>query len=295
MNYYERHLGDYAKDTGHLSMLEHGAYTLLLDRYYATEAGIPADQVYRVARARTKEERDAVDVVLSEFFALVDGVWIKNRCDEEIRRAHLKIETARQNGRSGGRPKRTQQKPSGLSDENPTQTQQKPSGFPVGSKTETQHITQTKALQSPVSRHQSPDTEQPSSVASTTVEARLTELGTGEEGRRREIAPEAALAIPLREAGVKVTSMHPLLVAWVRDGFTLEQALGAVAVARSQLGEQQEIAAKYLDTILRNPPKPGSGNGSGGNGAAHRTKFDRLRARLHEGTTGAEHGEDLGF
>ncbi len=25
MNYYERHLGDYAKDTAHLSMLEHGA------------------------------------------------------------------------------------------------------------------------------------------------------------------------------------------------------------------------------------------------------------------------------
>ena len=61
MNYYERHLGDYAKDTGHLSMLEHGAYTLLLDRYYSTEEGIPADQVHRIARARTKEEKDAVD------------------------------------------------------------------------------------------------------------------------------------------------------------------------------------------------------------------------------------------
>jgi uncharacterized protein YdaU (DUF1376 family) len=33
VNYYERHLGDYAKDAGHLSMLEHGAYSLLLDRY----------------------------------------------------------------------------------------------------------------------------------------------------------------------------------------------------------------------------------------------------------------------
>ena len=51
MNYYERHLGDYAKDAGHLSMLEHGAYSLLLDRYYTTEQPIPADQarwdVYR--------------------------------------------------------------------------------------------------------------------------------------------------------------------------------------------------------------------------------------------------------
>jgi uncharacterized protein YdaU (DUF1376 family) len=84
MNYYERHLGDYAKDTAHLSMLEHGAYTLLLDRYYATEQGIPADQAHRVARARTKEEKEAVDVVLQEFFRLEDGVWVKGRVEEEI-------------------------------------------------------------------------------------------------------------------------------------------------------------------------------------------------------------------
>lgn len=84
MNYYERHLGDYAKDTAHLSMLEHGAYTLLLDRYYATEQGIPADQAHRVARARTKEEKEAVDIVLQEFFRLEGGVWVKGRVEEEI-------------------------------------------------------------------------------------------------------------------------------------------------------------------------------------------------------------------
>lgn len=86
MNYYERHLGDYAKDTAHLSMLEHGAYGLLLDRYYATEEGIPEDQAHRVARARTKEEKQAVDAVLAEFFALDAGNWIHARCDSEIAR-----------------------------------------------------------------------------------------------------------------------------------------------------------------------------------------------------------------
>src|SRR5687768_6580586 len=105
MNYYERHLGDYAKDTAHLSMLEHGAYNLLLDRYYGTEVGIPADQVYRVARARTKEERAAVDVVLGEFFELKDGAWTKGRCDEEIEKAKARIDAARENGKKGGRPK----------------------------------------------------------------------------------------------------------------------------------------------------------------------------------------------
>ncbi len=144
MNYYERHLGDYAKDTAHLSMLEHGAYNLLLDRYYGTEAGIPAEQVYRVTRARTKDERAAVDAVLAEFFQLQDGAWTKGRCDEEIARAQTRISAARENGKRGGRPK---------ANKNPDQTQQEPIGLIPVNQTETQ----LKALQSPVSSLQSPE------------------------------------------------------------------------------------------------------------------------------------------
>lgn len=69
-------------------MLEHGAYTLLLDRYYATEQGVSADQAHRIARARSKEEKAAVDAVLYEFFALVDGAWLNGRADREIARFH---------------------------------------------------------------------------------------------------------------------------------------------------------------------------------------------------------------
>lgn len=158
MNYYERHLGDYARDTGHLSMLEHGAYNLLLDRYYVTEAGIPEDQIYRVARARTKEERDAVDTVIREFFYLADGVWVKDRCEEEISGARARIQAARSNGGKGGRPrknpKQTQQKPSGFSEHVNGETQQKPSGFSLGFKNETQMKPKQKLsnLQSPITR-----------------------------------------------------------------------------------------------------------------------------------------------
>lgn len=155
MNYYERHLGDYAKDTAHLSMIEHGAYSLLLDRYYATEAGIPADQAHRVARARTKEERDAVDAVLQEFFRLENGVWLKERCEEEIEKAQARIASARTNGGKGGRPRKnpikTQNEPSGFPEDNPIETQQKPNGFSLGFENETG----SKALQSPISNLQS--------------------------------------------------------------------------------------------------------------------------------------------
>ena len=39
VNYYEHHLGDYAKDTGHLSMLEHGAYRIQLDHVIPRSRG----------------------------------------------------------------------------------------------------------------------------------------------------------------------------------------------------------------------------------------------------------------
>jgi len=141
VNYYERHLGDYARDTAHLSLVEHGVYTLLLDRYYATEQPIPADQCHRIARARTRDEKAAVDAVMAEFFVLIDGGYVNNRAEEEIARLHAWLESQRANGKKGGRPRKA--KPN----KNPTDTQTKPVGFDRDNPNETQ----TKA-------HQTPDT-----------------------------------------------------------------------------------------------------------------------------------------
>lgn len=84
MNHYPRHIGDYLKDTSHLSLLEHGAYARLLDVYYTREGPIPADQAARLTGARTREERAAVDSVLAEFFVLDGDEWRQKRADEEI-------------------------------------------------------------------------------------------------------------------------------------------------------------------------------------------------------------------
>jgi len=84
VNYYERHIGDYIKNTAHLSLLEHGVYARLLDVYYTREKGIPDDQAARLIGARTEPETQALQVVLQEFFRLDNGVWRQDRCDEEI-------------------------------------------------------------------------------------------------------------------------------------------------------------------------------------------------------------------
>lgn len=92
MNYYEHHLGDYIRDTVHLSMLEDAAYRRLLDAYYTREAPLPLDAVQccRLARASSKPERDAVSAVLAEFFRIEDDGYHQPRADAEIARFKLK-------------------------------------------------------------------------------------------------------------------------------------------------------------------------------------------------------------
>ncbi|MGI4938357.1 MAG: DUF1376 domain-containing protein [Janthinobacterium lividum] len=84
MNFYKRHIGDYIKDAGHLSLLEHGVYCRLLDVYYTRETGIPEDKAARLVGARSKDELAALGTVLEEFFTLTAGVWRQHRCEEEI-------------------------------------------------------------------------------------------------------------------------------------------------------------------------------------------------------------------
>jgi len=97
VNYYEHHIGDYAQATSHLSFVEDAAYSRLLRKYYAEEKPLPADlrAVQRLVSARTDEEREAVDVVLQEFFVLEEDGWHNKRADAEIEKVREKSAKAR--------------------------------------------------------------------------------------------------------------------------------------------------------------------------------------------------------
>lgn len=88
MHYYEHHLGDYAEATSHLSFVEDAAYSRCIRKYYSTESALPTDikAVQRLIGARSKEERDAVEAILKEFFTLEADGWHNERCDEDIAR-----------------------------------------------------------------------------------------------------------------------------------------------------------------------------------------------------------------
>ena len=95
MNYYQRHIGDYAKKAGRLSMVEHGAYTLLMDACYDRERFPTRDEAIEWTWARSAEEIAAVDFVLSRFFTLTDGCYVQARIAEELAAYQAKCETNR--------------------------------------------------------------------------------------------------------------------------------------------------------------------------------------------------------
>ena len=93
MHYYKRNIGDYAKKAGRLSMLEHGAYTLLMDAIYDRETFPTLEEALDWAWARDEAEVAAVKFVLSKFFTLEDGRYVQNRIQDELVDYKAKAET----------------------------------------------------------------------------------------------------------------------------------------------------------------------------------------------------------
>lgn len=114
MIFYKHFMGDFSRDTGHLSLTEKGAYRELLDHCYSTEKPLPVDAValYRIAGAFTESEQQAVDTVLVFFTETPDGL-IHKRVEEEIESAEKQRDANRRNGARGGRPKGSKKKPAG--------------------------------------------------------------------------------------------------------------------------------------------------------------------------------------
>jgi uncharacterized protein YdaU (DUF1376 family) len=127
MNYYSHNIGDYRRDTAHLSLLEHGVYRQLLDTYYLAEQKIPKETevVFRRLCARTEEEKNAIISVLNEFFLFDEG-WIHKRCEDGIYDYKNKARRAQDNGKLGGRPPKTKVVISGLSNETQEKANHKP-------------------------------------------------------------------------------------------------------------------------------------------------------------------------
>ena len=127
MNFFKLYVGDYQRDTGSLSLAEHGAYLLMLQHYYATEKPLPKGKdLFRMLRATTKQERDAISKISDLFWECTDAGLVNKRADVEIEKGIHQRTVNQQLGLKGGRPKKTdsvsEKEPKTKPNRNPNQT-----------------------------------------------------------------------------------------------------------------------------------------------------------------------------
>jgi uncharacterized protein YdaU (DUF1376 family) len=98
MHKYYFHIGDYRRDTGHLSVEEHGIYRMLLDELYLQETALSTEKNVWVRKLRlTKDQERLLDQVLSDFFILTENGYEHERVSAELSRIYDVSEQARAN------------------------------------------------------------------------------------------------------------------------------------------------------------------------------------------------------
>jgi len=250
MHYYQHNIGDYRRDTVHLSLLEHGVYRQLLDMYYLSETPIPKEtqQVIRRLSARTQDEINAIEIILDEFFTLTDEGWIHKRCDMEIADYRHKAENSRNNGKKGGRPKSIQE---------PDKTHQVIPGNPEHNLNEPERI--------------NPLTKEP-------INQGIEETHTYYPSQQSsDISHSASVCIAIKKIGIiDINQSHPEFLELIRIGATIDEFMHAARTAKDKksgfaymLGivkKQRERAFElkgklFVGTLQKSTEKTGSDHG----------------------------------
>jgi uncharacterized protein YdaU (DUF1376 family) len=273
MNYFELHLGDYAEATAHLTFVEDAAYGRMLRKYYATEKPLPADlkQVQRLVGARTKEEKNAVQAVLEEFFSLQDDGWHNARCDAEIakfqdgepeREAKKSNEEARLKRHREERARlfsllnkaglhapwnigmnELREMVKGLPATAPeTQVPPLPATAPA---------TPATATQSPVTNHQTPvlkPNPSSSSQASTEVGA---DQQRDDDDQPRESKRVSAIVTALRGESIEATAGDAIVLAWAADTRVTKDVLLAAIAKAKKFKPGEDVPLAYLDKVVQ--------------------------------------------
>ena len=75
--------GDYIRDTLDLTLIEHGAYFLMLLNVYSTGSlPVDRDRLYRLTRTMKEEEKTAVDLIAERFFYESGGKLFNRKADK---------------------------------------------------------------------------------------------------------------------------------------------------------------------------------------------------------------------
>lgn len=168
MHYYEKKIGDYHRKAGRLNILQHGVYNLLIDACYDRESFPTEEQAIDWVWAETEEEIAAVKFILKKFFNKnEEGIYIQNHIQEDLIAYKAYKVKQSENGKQGGRPKGSKNKPktgnvSGESEqgEQPSeQTQENPTESEINPPLNQENPNKTQKKPKPITTNQEPLTK----------------------------------------------------------------------------------------------------------------------------------------
>ena len=198
MNFFKLYIGDYQRDTAHLSVTEHGAYLLMLQHYYATEKPLPTGKaLHRMLRAQDKAERDAIDAVAKQFWRETSDGLINERADVEITKTSAQAET----NRAIAQAREAKRKAARNSNEQSTN-----------------RATNDQPNQTPDTRHQTTSFSTQSTSTSVAPDP----------------SPGARVCLALKPLGIRGNPSHPMLQALVDAGATPQEFVDAAPAAHGK-------------------------------------------------------------
>ena len=251
MNYYPFHIGDYLSATRHLSWEEDAAYRRLLDTYYTTEKPLPIElrAVCRLVLATSDSQREAVRVVLEEFFEKSDSGWVNRRADTEI--AAMRDKQKKQREKANKRwhkPNPVSGNADGGKNANASTADDGVAALPQHNKGD--------AVASKIAADAVPPTPTPTPTpiddpyGSSPCAARADDDAPASPGEWIEIfAAEHGVEVDHRSLHDRKKFM-PLAAGWVAAGVTVGQMRQACAEARAKATEPIAWLPAYADRVL---------------------------------------------
>ena len=117
------YVGDYIRDTGHLTTIEHGAYFLLLMHAWTHDGALPTDppRLMAITKLASREWKHS-SAILLEFFRRDGDTLRHKRIDRELGRATKVSEKRRSAGKASAEARARRKSDDESGDEKPTET-----------------------------------------------------------------------------------------------------------------------------------------------------------------------------
>jgi len=104
MHYYQFNIKDYSFATIRMTLMEDLAFRRMLDLFYESEKALPFE-LKRIAKLiGMVDHQEEIRDILNEFWEETEKGWVNSRAETEIEKYQAKAESARANGKKGGRP-----------------------------------------------------------------------------------------------------------------------------------------------------------------------------------------------